>query len=98
MPAVPRGRIPSAVSRCTCAVVMANSRSGAGPDSLLLPPKIESRKPKRLGRGGGALELGLELRQALDALLHRRVGGEQRLQAALHAGRDDEEGVHPLRL
>jgi hypothetical protein len=45
IPATSRWRRPSSDSSATWAVVMANSRSGAGALSLREPPKIESRKP-----------------------------------------------------
>ncbi len=82
IPATPRCLRSSDVSSVICAVVIANSRSGAGPFSLFpLPPRRASRKPTNLG--GGALQLGLELLEPLDALLERRVRGEERLEAPL---------------
>src|SRR5512134_3261515 len=98
IPADLRCSSPSAVASVTCAVVIANRRSGAGSATfLLLPPSRASRNPTPQSLGG-ALQLRLELLQALDALLHRRVSREDALDRALDARRDDEEGVHALGL
>src|SRR5919106_1803911 len=80
-PAAPREVIPSPVSSCTYAVDIANSRSGAGPLSLRRPPSSASKKPNL----GGDLELALVLHEPLDALLHRRMRHEQRLDRPLDA-------------
>src|SRR5205823_12599061 len=72
--AAPRELIPSPVSIVTFAVLLANSRSGAGLSSLRRPVRM-SRRPTRLG---GALELSLEALEARDPGLERRVRRDQR--------------------
>src|SRR3954451_14527989 len=97
IPALPRDVMPCSVSSVTYAVVIANSRSGAGAFSLRLPSRA-SMKPMALGslrgrRDGALLELLLEAAQALDPGLHRRVGREEVEQRLLRARREDVEGV-----
>src|SRR6185295_3071951 len=92
MPATPRVVMPCCASSPTYAVEMAKSRSGAGPLTLRLPSSA-SRKPMPPSLRG-ALQLGLQAREGLDALLHRRVGGEEVVDRVLHTGGDDVEGVH----
>src|SRR6478672_9474989 len=53
---------------------MAKSRSGAGPLTLRLPSSA-SRKPMPRRLRGRALQLRLQARESLDALLHRGGGG-----------------------
>src|SRR4051812_25978808 len=91
--ATPRDFIPSEISSVTCAVAIANSLSALALASFFRPPRIESRNPTRL-RSHRRLQLRLEPLQCLDALLHRRVSHEQRVDRRLDAGRDDEERVH----
>src|SRR5436309_11010575 len=97
--AAPRDLTPCAASRSTYAVVSANSRSGAGPESLRLP-RSASRKPmagrlRRDGQRAAALELLLVALQPRDALLDRRVGREQAGDGL--ADRGDEERLHLTR-
>src|SRR5690242_9991380 len=89
--AVFEGVRPRLVSSVTCAVEMANSRSRVG-FSTFVRPRMPSRKPNALER----LELALEPAQLLQAGLERRMVGDQGGQAALEAGRDDEELVQAL--
>src|SRR3954454_15394684 len=91
--AVPRLTRSSSVSNVTYAVVIANSRSGAGLARSRLP-RMTSRKPTPgLCGGGKALELGLEALQRGDALLDRRVTREDRADPL---GPVDVEGLELL--
>src|ERR1700709_2271130 len=80
----------SVISSVTYAVLIANSRSGAGCARLRLPRRMSSRPmPRRLR---GALQLRLEALQRGEALLHRRVRGEEAGQGLARLGREDVEG------
>src|SRR4051794_9195748 len=81
---------PMSVSSVTPAVLIANSRSGAGPLILRLPVRT-SRKPMRPLRLRLTLQLRLQALQRRDPLLHRRVGGEQAGDRALDLRREDVE-------
>src|ERR687893_57213 len=83
------GLRPSSVSSVTPAVDIAKTRSGAGPLTLRLPVRT-SRKPMGPLRLRPALQLRLQPLERLDALLHRRVRGEQ-AGDALGARREDVE-------
>src|SRR5690242_6632132 len=85
--ALPELLSPSCISRVICAVVIANTRSvGTGFLIARFPRRTSKRPmPERLG---GALELRLEALQGRDALLQRRVRGEQ--AADLLSDRGDE--------
>src|SRR3954463_5843490 len=88
---------PSSISSLTYAVDMANSRSAAGCLSSRLPRRMsKSPTPKSLS-GDAALELRLQALQGGDALLHRRVRGEQLAEPLADARREDEERVHLAR-
>src|SRR4051812_6069163 len=91
--ALPALDSPISSSSVTCAVLMANTRSvGAGCLSERLPRMTSNRPmPRRLRRR--ALQLALQALQRRDALLHRRVGGEQVAQRLAGAGGEDEEGL-----
>jgi len=89
MPATPRDVSSSSVWSVTYAVLIANSRSGAGCLSLRLPLMTSNRPTRRRLRRGlrrYALELGLEPLQRRDPLLHGRVCREERATAALAFG------------
>src|SRR5215212_31519 len=96
IPATPRELIDSSVSNVTYAVLIANSRSGAGLASLRLPAMMSNRPmrsvPEREGALGRALQLRLEAAEGRDALLERRVRREEVHQRLLRVGREDVEG------
>src|SRR4051812_13906997 len=73
--AVPADFIPSSVSAFTTAVLIANRRSSVGWRSVFLPRRM-SRNPT-YRRLDARLQLRLEALQCLDALLQRRVRGEE---------------------
>src|SRR5689334_21848108 len=90
--AAPRELIESDVSSVTYAVLIANSRSGAGPASLRRPsstskkPIASTPVPVRLARG---LKLGLEALQRRDPLLQRGMRAEEARHGLLGLGRED---------
>src|SRR6476646_4247011 len=89
--ALPAECRPMPVSIATCAVLIANRRSGAGFLSSRLPRKMSRNPtPGRLA-GEGALELRLQALEAGDARLERRVRGEDRAELLARAGREDVE-------
>src|SRR4051812_39662651 len=72
---------PSDSLSVSWAVDIAKSLSvGAGALSFFLP-KTTSRRPTGCSLGGRALQLRLEALQGGDALLHRRVRGEELAEA-----------------
>src|SRR3954468_5790926 len=84
---------PRVSTSVSCAVDIAKSLSvGTGALSFFFP-KTTSKRPTG-GRLGRPLELRLEPLQRLDALLHRRVRGEEGADALADARGEDEEGVH----
>src|SRR4051812_7558962 len=97
IPALPRDVMPCAVSSVTYAVVIANSRSGAGAFSLRLPSRASMNPmtpaPLRGRRDGALLQLLLEAAQALDPGLHRRVRREEVEERLLGARGEDVERV-----
>src|SRR3954447_22150338 len=96
MAASPFDWSPSVSASVSCAVDIAKSLSvGTGALSFFFP-KTTSRRPTG-GRLGRPLELRLEPLQRLDALLHRRVRGEEGGGALAPAPGEDEEGVHLAR-
>src|SRR3954453_14799045 len=81
------------VCSATHAVEMANRRSGAGPLTWRRPVRMFSRPTRLGGRDGALLQLSLQALERRQALLERRVVGEQVHQRALGARGDDEEGA-----
>src|SRR5580693_221943 len=73
---------------------MANKWSGAGPLTSWRPVNM-SRRPTF---SGGALQLGLQPAERVQALLERGVVRENVHQGLLRSGRDDEEGAHAFGL
>src|SRR5690349_23000819 len=82
----------SSSSSLTYAVDIANRRSAAGCLSSRLPRRM-SKRPMAYRLNALALKLRLQALERGDALLDRRVGGEE----AADAGREDEERVQLAR-
>src|SRR6185295_1677167 len=86
---------PSSVSSVICAVESAKSRSRFAPLSFLRPKRTSPSPNRLLDRPAHLLG---DLGEAREALLERRVRGEELAERRFDVRRDDEEGVHALDL